>query len=63
MNRKTIKLLQKCNCIFWDNYHLLKSLTYFGDAEKQPMPKMLIEVSWNEVKKGITSFVKNAHIL
>lgn len=46
-----------------NNYHLLKSLTYFGDAEKQPLPKMFVEVSWNEVKKGITSFVKCAHIL
>ncbi len=45
-----------------NNYHLLKSLTYFGDAEKQPMPKMLVAVSWNHVKESIISLVKNEHI-
>jgi hypothetical protein len=29
--------------------HALKSLTYFKDAEQEPMPKMLAPVSWNEV--------------
>jgi len=30
--------------------HALKSLTYFDDAEKEPMPKMRIPVQWHEVK-------------
>lgn len=30
--------------------HLLKSLTYFDDAEKEPMPNLLAAVNWNEVK-------------
>lgn len=46
-----------------NNYHLLKSLIYFGDAEKQPTPKMFIKVSWDEIKKSIIHSVKNAHII
>jgi hypothetical protein len=30
---------------------LLKSLTYFEDAEKDPMPDMLEQGSWEEVKQ------------
>jgi hypothetical protein len=29
--------------------HVLKSLTYFEDAEKDPMPDMLTPISWDEV--------------
>ncbi len=31
--------------------HLLKSLLYFEDAEKDPMPNVLIEMSWKDVRK------------
>jgi len=31
-------------------YSLLKSLTYFDDAEKSDMPEMLKKISWKEVK-------------
>jgi len=31
--------------------HLLKSLTYFDDAEKDPPPDMLVPISWEEVKQ------------
>lgn len=31
--------------------HVLKSLTFFGDAEKDPPPDLLLPVSWEEVKK------------
>lgn len=30
--------------------HLLKSLTYFVDAEKDPMPRLFFSVTWNEIK-------------
>lgn len=46
-----------------NNYHLLKSLTYFGDAENQPMPKMFIDVSWTEVKESIVRSIKSAHVV
>lgn len=36
--------------IDWNRFHLLKSLTFFDDAEREPMPKMLREVDWDEVK-------------
>ena len=31
--------------------HIFKSMTYFEDAEEDPMPKMIIPISWNEIKK------------
>jgi hypothetical protein len=31
--------------------HILKSLTFFTDAEKDPMPNMLEEISWDSVKQ------------
>ncbi|KAA6463350.1 nucleotidyl transferase AbiEii/AbiGii toxin family protein [Acidobacteria bacterium AB60] len=31
--------------------HVLKSLTYFGDAEKDPMPHMLVPIDWERVKR------------
>jgi len=38
--------------------HILKSLIYFEDAEKEPMPKMLKQVSWSEIKTFFTKEVK-----
>lgn len=32
-------------------YHIVKSLIYFDDAEKEPMPRMLKNVEWDTVKK------------
>ena len=34
----------------YSTLHLLKSLTYFADAEKEPMPDMLLPLFWDEVK-------------
>jgi len=31
--------------------HILKSLSYFEEAEQDPMPHMLISLSWEEVKQ------------
>lgn len=41
-------------------YHILKSLTYFDDAENEPMPKMLEPFDWKECRN---SFVRLAHAL
>jgi len=41
-----------------NSYHILKSLTYFGDAEGEPMPKMLEPFNWDECK---AFFVREAH--
>ncbi|MGH9782769.1 MAG: nucleotidyl transferase AbiEii/AbiGii toxin family protein [Terriglobia bacterium] len=34
----------------YSTVHLLKSLTYFEDAEKDPLPDLLIPLAWNEIK-------------
>jgi hypothetical protein len=34
----------------YNKLHILKSLTYFADAEKDPMPHMLIPLEWQEVR-------------
>ena len=34
----------------YNQLHILKSLTFFEDAEKDPMPHMLAPVAWSEVK-------------
>ncbi|MFB3922336.1 MAG: nucleotidyl transferase AbiEii/AbiGii toxin family protein [Terriglobia bacterium] len=35
----------------YSRVHLLKSLTYFDDADCEPMPDMLAPVKWDEVKR------------
>jgi predicted nucleotidyltransferase component of viral defense system len=44
-----------------DMFHILKSLTYFGDAESDGDPKMLIKAPWKNVKKVIVQKV-NAYL-
>jgi predicted nucleotidyltransferase component of viral defense system len=39
----------------YNNIHILKSLTYFADAELDPMPEMLVPISWDSVKQFFTS--------
>lgn len=34
----------------YNRIHVLKSLTFFNDAEKDPMPHMLGSTTWEEVK-------------
>lgn len=34
----------------YSKVHVLKSLSYFDEAEKDPMPHMLVSLSWEEVK-------------
>lgn len=35
----------------YSKIHILKSLTFFADAEKDPMPHMLESLDWGEVKQ------------
>jgi hypothetical protein len=44
--------------IEYNRFHLLKSLTYFDDAESEPMPEMLKEISWEEIKNEVREKVK-----
>lgn len=41
-------------------HHILKSLTYFEDADNDPMPNLNFEVTWQEVK---SYFLKEVPIL
>lgn len=40
-------------------FRALLSLSYFDDAENEAMPNMLVDVTWNEIKKHISSVVKD----
>jgi len=44
--------------IDFNEYHLLRSLTFFADAETEPIPRMLRRVAWRDVKQVIISEVR-----
>jgi len=44
--------------IDFNEYHLLRSLTFFEDAETEPMPRMIRTVTWANVKKTIVGEVR-----
>lgn len=44
---------KKYKNIEYNKLHILKSLTYFVDAEDEPMPIMFKDIEWDEVKKKI----------
>lgn len=49
---------KKYKDIEYNHLHILKSLTYFDEAEKQPSPIMLEKVSWSDIKQEIDKKVK-----
>ena len=42
---------QKYAQTHYNRMHILKSLTFFADAEKDPMPHMLVTLEWDTVKQ------------
>jgi len=38
----------------YDLYHVLRSLTYFEDAEAEPMPKLRKPADWQQIKSFLT---------
>jgi hypothetical protein len=40
---------KKYATVHYNRVHLLKSLTYFDDAEREPQPDLLIPLSWDDV--------------
>ncbi len=46
--------------IDYNEYHLLKSLVYFDDAESEPMPRMIEDVPWKTVKEAMSAAVQAA---
>lgn len=49
---------QKFSQVSYQENHLLKSLVYFEDAEEDPDPDFLVDISWNEIKKAIENEVR-----
>ena len=43
-------------------FHVKKSLTYFVDAEKDPMPKMIKRVDWKKVREFFEKETKNLEL-
>jgi Nucleotidyl transferase AbiEii toxin, Type IV TA system len=41
---------QKYAQVGYSTLHVIKWLTYFADAERDPMPPMLVPLDWREVK-------------
>ena len=39
--------------------HILVSLTYFNDADLEPMPDMVWDVTWKEIKRTIQEWVRD----
>ena len=48
-------LEQRFERIDYNTYHILKSLTWFKDAESEPMPQMLKPVTWEDVKRSMVA--------
>lgn len=42
-----------------DTAHVIYSLTYFDDAEREDMPEMLWELKWADVKRTIEGWVRD----
>lgn len=51
-------LRQRFIGIDYNEYHLLKSLVYFDDAEAEPMPRMIDETSWRTITEKIVAAVR-----
>lgn len=49
---------QKYSDIKFNKLHIFKSLTYFDDAEDEPMPIMIRSVDWEKVKKKMAEEVE-----
>lgn len=45
------RLSEQYPTVAHDYHHIIKSLTYFTDAENDPMPKCFFKVSWPEIKR------------
>jgi len=46
----------------YNEYHLLKSLVFFADAEAEPMPTMIRDASWSAIKKTIVAEVQRLSV-
>jgi len=44
--------------IDFNEYHLLRSLVFFEDAESEPMPRMLRRAAWADIKRTMVAEVR-----
>lgn len=51
-------LERRFTSVDYNEYHLLKSLCYFEDAETEPMPEMIRSTDWEEVRRALEDEVK-----
>jgi hypothetical protein len=49
---------RRFRAIDYNEYHLLRSLAFFEEADSEPMPRMLRRVSWPEIRRTIAAEVK-----
>jgi len=58
--KKLFSLFQKkYRKVNYNLIHILKSLVYFENAEKEPMPHMIKQVSWQEIKEFFIKEVRS----
>jgi len=50
---------KKYQKIEFNKMHILKSLNYFIDTDKEPMPVMLKEIKWKDIKKYFEELAKS----
>ncbi len=50
-------LRRRFSNVDYNEYQLMKSLVFFDDAEMEPMPRMLRDVAWDDVKHTIVGEV------
>ena len=53
-----VSLPQKFAGVNYSLPHILRSLVYFDDAEKEPMPTMLVSIRWSDIKRFFQAQVK-----
>lgn len=49
---------RKYKSVNYNMMHILKSLVYFEDAENNPMPRMIVSASWQEIKNFLKKEIK-----
>jgi len=52
---------KKYNFEIANNYHLMKSILYFKDADREPMPVMMEKIEWSEIKKFLIHVIKDSN--
>lgn len=56
---KLLRLFKrKYKKVDYNMMHILKSLSYFEDAEREPMPKMIIPADWEKIKRFFRKEIK-----